>query len=175
MTEAKELVDRDLRLDAFHREVGELVFWFSAMENTIYVLANRLIRNNAVTKVVMANFHLEKAVDIVRGLAKAQYARSLHLQKFDKALLQFKECAKDRNALLHGAALPEVDAQTGAEVIRLMSLRTMKRFQKERSHIAELGARLRGCSAEFMQAALDMGVFSGRRKQQSTAEQGVAD
>jgi hypothetical protein len=122
----------------------------------------------------MANFHLEKAVDIVRGLAKAQYARSPHLQKFDKALLHFKECAKDRNALLHGAALPEVDAQTGAEVIRLMSLRTMKRFQKERTHIADLGGRLRECSAQFMQAALDMGVFTGRRRQPSTAEQDVA-
>jgi hypothetical protein len=164
MTGTKEPADNEQNLDGFHREMGELVFWFSAVENVIYMLANRLIRNNAVTKVVMANFQLEKAIDVVRALGKAQHPRSPHLEKFDKALLRLKECAKDRNALLHGAALPEVDDKIGQEVIALVSLRTMKRFQKDRKHIAELREGVQRCAGDFMQAAKDMGVFAGKRR-----------
>jgi hypothetical protein len=169
MRKESEIPPADAGRDDFHREIGELVFWFSGIENTIYVLANRLIGSNVVAKVVMCNFHLEKTIDVVRNLARAQHSGSSHLRKFDSALLRFKECAKERNALLHSVAFPEVDVESGAEVIRIMSLRTMKRVRKDRSHIADLREKLSKCSFDFLQAAVDMGVFKERRRRVAVA------
>ena len=172
MKKNRKRATKNFEHDDFHREVGELVFWFSCMENIIYLLAKQLIGSKAVAKVVMENLHLEKAVDVVRKLARANHARSPHLEKFDRGLLAFKECAQERNALLHGVAFPELDADSGEEIIHIMSLRTMRQLKKGRTHIDDLRGKITKCSTDYFQAAIDMGLFK-RRRRSSTAEQGV--
>jgi hypothetical protein len=158
----------------FHREVGELVFWFAASENIIYLLANELIGGKEVGTVVMKNVHLERAIDIVRDLAKTAHPTSPSLGTFDRALLDFKDCARERNSLIHAMALPHTDGVSGKEVIQFGSVRTMKWFQKERNHIVQLREKIRECSVKFLQAGMDMGMLKKKRPHRKTAEPGVA-
>ena len=177
MTEKNNDEAKGHSYDDFHREVGELVFWFAGSENAIYALSNGLIGRNSVAKVVMKDLQLARAVDLVRELARCQHVDSPHFRKFDKALLLFKKCAEERNALLHSVALPEFDRKTGKEVVKFISLRSMKHLQKERSHITQLRERLGSCTIEFMQAALDMGIFkpaNDRRTHKAVAHDGTA-
>jgi hypothetical protein len=60
---------------AFHREVGELVFWFAAAENTVYIIALELLGGRKIAEAVLPNFHLDRAVELVRKLARCTKSR----------------------------------------------------------------------------------------------------
>lgn len=173
MGKSDDTVPKERSHEEFYREVGELVFWFAASENAVYMLANQLIGKDDVARVVMKNVHLARAIDLIRELARVRYKDSPHLAKYEAGLLKFKECAKERNALLHGVALPSIDAASGEEVLQIASIHTLKLNRKKRSHIGELREKLRKCTLEFFQAAFDLGLFQPRRRR-TTAEQGVA-
>ena len=88
-------------LDAFYREIGLLVFWFAASENTMYLIAQQLLGGRKLAGPVLSNLHLERTIELVRALARELYSGSVHHSEFDSALLDFKQCAQKRNRLLH--------------------------------------------------------------------------
>ena len=151
--------------DDFHRQLGELVFWFAASENLIFLLLGQLIGDKVVSRVMTRDLQLGKAIETARALAKAKHGNSPHHADFDRALLQFKKCAEDRNALLHSIVLPTSTDDPLTEAIAFVNARTATTFNKSKDHIAQLRATLRNCSMAFLQAGLDMGVFTAKKKQ----------
>jgi hypothetical protein len=149
---------------AFHREVGELVFWFAAAENALYAIALELLGGPKIARAVLPSFHLERAVELVRNLARELHPESPHLPELHAALIELKTCARQRNELFHSVSLPRKLPATGREVLQLTSVRTLGYVERERTHVADLEKRVRSVTIRFMQAAIDMGIFSRRPK-----------
>lgn len=150
------------KIAAFHRKIGELVFWFAGGENIIYLIANHLLGGRKIAKPVLANMHLERTVELIRALAKELHSRSKGLGKLDAALLAFKRCAQERNQILHSVAFPLIDSNTGVETIEILNARTMGSVERENEHIEELTKRVRETTAAILEAGLNMGLFNPR-------------
>ncbi len=145
--------------DAFFRDLGKLIFWFSFAENGIYLMAHQLLGGPKVAQPVLANLHLERTIELVRELAGRKFQKSEHHLAFDKALLEFKGCASERNQLLHSVAYPADDSSAGKEIISFLSARSMKRAVRERNHVSALEDRVRAVMVRVFSAALEMGMF----------------
>jgi hypothetical protein len=143
-----------------YAELGEMVFWFASVENLIYTMLGAVLANPRAAPVILKEFQLAKAIDVLIKLVAAQTRNEDDNRcAFEKALREFKDCAVARNELLHSVCRPAWEEKDPGKFLSVFSGKTGKETRRARSHVADLTTRSRRCGIAIVEAALALGLF----------------
>lgn len=92
--------------DEHHRQLGDFVSQFAGVESAVYVLAQTLIDDPAVSACVLRDTQLARVVELSREIGRAKHGTSPFFPGLEAALLRIKDSAVVRNRLLHSVLVP---------------------------------------------------------------------